>query len=176
MISPYKSHTPDIHKTAYVAPTAVIIGRACLKESASIWFNTVVRADINAITIGAGSNIQDSCTLHVTDDLPVVVGDRVTVGHGAIIHGCTIENDCLIAMGAVILDGAVIGTGSVVAAGAVVSPGMKVPPGSLVMGLPAKVKRQVTEADRRLIDSGWRNYTALIESYREMHLEATVGD
>src|SRR5207244_2093032 len=104
------------------------------------------------ITIGAHSNIQDGCLLHVTNRHALYIGDRVTAGHGAILHGCHIEDDCLIAMGAVILDGAVIGTGSIVAAGAVVAPGTEIPPGSLVMGIPGKVVRQVTEGDRSKIE------------------------
>ncbi|HEY9713002.1 MAG TPA: gamma carbonic anhydrase family protein, partial [Chroococcales cyanobacterium] len=142
-----------------------------IKEGASIWFNCVLRGDINRIDIGSNTNIQDGCLLHVTHKHPLFVGERVTVGHGAILHGCRIEADCLISMGAVVLDGAVVGAGSIVAAGAVVAPSANVPPGSLVMGIPAKVVRQVTDDDKHKIDRGWQNYLHYSGIYRGMALK-----
>jgi gamma-carbonic anhydrase len=174
MIIPFKEFQPSVHESAFVAPTAVLIGLVKVAQSASVWFNCVLRADINSIVIGANSNIQDGCMLHVTNRNPLVVGDRVTAGHGAILHGCKVEDDCLIAMGAVVLDGAVIGSGSIVAAGAVVAPGTEVPPGSLVMGIPGKVIRQVTEGDRAKIERGWKNYVGYSQTYRQMDLAQQI--
>ena len=123
MIFPYESYQPEVHETAFLAPTAVVIGRTKIREGASVWFNCVVRGDINEIEIGKNANIQDGCMLHVTSRNALVIGERVTVGHGAILHGCKIESDCLISMGAIVLDGAVVGSGSIIAAGAVIAPG-----------------------------------------------------
>ncbi len=171
MLYPYKDTVPSVHDSAFVAPTSALIGAVSVAEGASIWFQCVVRADINAITIGANTNIQDGCLLHVTNKFPLIIGERVTAGHGAILHGCQIESDCLIAMGAIILDGAVIGSGSIVAAGAVVAPGMQVPPGSLVMGVPGKVVRSVRTEDSQKIERGWKNYLKYSGTYRQMRLE-----
>jgi carbonic anhydrase/acetyltransferase-like protein (isoleucine patch superfamily) len=172
MLVIFKEFEPSVHESAFVAPTAVLVGQVKVAQSASIWFNCVVRADINSITIGANSNIQDGCMLHVTNKHPLVVGDRVTAGHGAILHGCKVEDDCLIAMGAIVLDGAVIGSGSIVAAGAVVAPGSEIPPGSLVMGIPGKVIRQVTEGDRAKIERGWKNYVGYSQTYKQINFTA----
>jgi gamma-carbonic anhydrase len=174
MIHPYNNQAPDIHESAFVAPTAVVIGKVKVGKSASIWFNSVARADINSIEIGDYTNIQDGCMLHVTNRNPLVIGERVTAGHGAILHGCHVESDCLIAMGAIVLDGAVIGSGSIVAAGAVVAPSTTIPPGSLVMGMPAKVVRSVTPEDRQKIERGWQNYVGYAASYREMALSTNI--
>lgn len=161
---------PVVHESVFVAPTAVLIGRVTVGERSSIWFNCVLRADINLIEIGSDTNIQDGCLLHVTNQYPCIVGDRVTAGHGAIVHGCRIESDCLIAMGAVVLDGAIVGAGSIVAAGAVVSPGAAIPAGSLVMGVPGKVVRSVSSEDRERIERGWRNYVRYAAAYKEIKL------
>lgn len=131
----------------------------------------MIRADINRIDIGSNTNIQDGCLLHVTNKHGLHVGDRVTVGHGAILHGCRVEADCLISMGAVVLDGAVVGAGSIIAAGAVVAPGSQIPAGSLAMGVPAKVVRQVTDDDKHKIDRGWQNYLHYSGIYRGMTLK-----
>lgn len=171
MLYPFNEFRPVVHDSAFIAPTAVLIGQTSVAEGASIWFQCVVRADINAIRIGAKSNIQDGCLLHVTQRNPLIVEERVTVGHGAILHACHIEPDCLIAMGAIVLDAAVIGAGSVVAAGAVVAPGTIIPQGSLVMGVPGKVVRQVRAEDRQRIEQGWQNYVKYSNEYRSMNLE-----
>ena len=158
---------PKVHSSAFVAPNACLIGAVSVEADASIWFNTVVRADINSIYIGQGTNIQDGCMLHVTHSLSLTVGERVTVGHGAILHGCHIEADCLVAMGAIVLDGARIGAHSIVSAGSLVTPGTQVPPGSLVMGVPAKVVRQVKPGDREMIERGAANYIGYKELYKQ---------
>lgn len=159
---------PVVHETAFIAPTAVLVGQVTVAEGASVWFGCVARADINFIKIGVNTNIQDGCMLHVTQRNPLIIDDRVTCGHGAVLHACHIESDCLIAMGAVVLDGAVIGSGSIVAAGAVVAPGSNIPPGSLVMGVPGKVVRPVRAEDRQRIEQGWQNYVRYSSIYRGM--------
>jgi len=172
MLYPYKEKnkekTPQIDDSAYIAPTAALIGDVVIGKNSSIWFHAVLRGDLNSIIIGNDSNIQDGCLLHVTHELPVVIENRVTIGHGAIVHGCHIESDCLIAMGAVILDGAHIGQGSLIAAGAVVSPNTKIPPRSLVMGVPAKVAREMTEEDLNRTKFNWQHYVEYGRIYRQI--------
>jgi carbonic anhydrase/acetyltransferase-like protein (isoleucine patch superfamily) len=163
----FQDKSPSVHASAFVAPTACIVGEVIVKEEASIWFHTVIRGDINSVTIGQATNIQDGCLLHVTNAHPLNVGERVTVGHGAILHGATIESDCLIGMGSIILDGALIGAHSVIAAGSIVAPGSQIPPGSLVMGVPGKVVREATSKDREMIDRGWQNYVGYRQSFRQ---------
>lgn len=148
-ILPYGDWTPTVAPDAWIAPGAVVIGDTHLGPGAVVLFGCVLRGDINRISVGAGTNIQDLSMLHVADDWPCVVGDGVTVGHCVILHGCVVEDGCLIGMGARVLNGARIGRGSIVAAGAVVPERMQVPPGSLVAGIPAVVKRALRpdEAD-----------------------------
>ena len=139
---------PTVHPSAFVDVSAQVIGDVHIGAESSIWMNVVVRGDVHSIRIGARSNIQDLTLVHVMREAhPTVIGDDVTVGHSAVVHGATIEDRCLIGMGAILLNGCVIGTGSIVAAGALVPEGMVVPPGSMVMGIPAKVKRPLTEAE-----------------------------
>lgn len=138
-------NAPDLHPESWVAPHASVIGGVTLGERVSIWYSATLRADFESIVVGAGSNVQDSATVHADPGFPVTIGERVTVGHNAVLHGCTIEDDCLIGMGAVIGNGAKIGAGSLVAAGAVVPQGMTVPPRSMIAGVPAKVRRELTE-------------------------------
>ena len=145
MIRSYKSITPTVHPSAYVDVSAQVIGDVHLGPESSVWMNVVVRGDVHYVRIGARSNIQDLTLVHVMRDTnPTVIGDNVTIGHSAVIHGCTIEDRCLIGMGAILLNGCRIGTGSIVAAGTLVPEGMEVPPGSMVMGLPGKVRRALT--------------------------------
>lgn len=139
MILPYKGIVPACHPAVFVAEGAMVIGDVEIGEDSSVWFNTVIRGDINRIRIGKRTNVQDNCTLHVTTAQALTVGDSVTFGHGVVAHGCTIEDFCLIGIGSVVLDGAVIGRGSVIGAGSVVPPGMIVPPHALVLGVPGKV-------------------------------------
>lgn len=141
----FEGNEPLLDKKAFVAEGAKIIGRVLLKEFSSVWFNSVIRGDINRIEIGRYSNVQDNSVLHVADDGPVIIGDYVTVGHNAVIHAATIEDHCLIGMGAIILNNAVIGRGSIIAAGAVVQRGQVIPPHSLVVGVPGKVIKQIPE-------------------------------
>ncbi len=138
---------PDLPDSCWVAPGAQLAGRVFLGEQVSVWFNAVIRADLAEIRIDEGSNVQDGCVLHVDEGYPLLLGARVTVGHAAILHGCTIEDDVLIGMGATILNGARVGRGSIVAAAALVREGMEIPPFSLVAGLPAIVKRTLPEEE-----------------------------
>jgi carbonic anhydrase/acetyltransferase-like protein (isoleucine patch superfamily) len=145
---------PTVAGSAWVAPGAVLAGDVIISEGASVWYASVLRADGDTIRIGAGSNIQDGCVLHADPGLPVNVGNRVTVGHRAILHGCTVDDEALIGMGAIVLNGAHVGAGCLVAAGAVVREGARIPPNSLVAGIPAVVRRDVTAAERRRMRSG----------------------
>src|SRR6478735_909019 len=140
--------TPDVDPSAFVAHGARVVGAVRLAEHASVWYNAVLRADSDAITVGPGSNLQDNVSVHVDAGHPVMIGANVSVGHNAVVHGCTIGDASLIGMGATVLTGAVIGDGCLVAAGAVVLEGTVVPPGSLVAGVPAKVRRELTDEER----------------------------
>lgn len=140
--------SPQLDPTSFVAAGARVIGAVTLAEGASVWYNAVLRADGDTITVGIGSNLQDNVSVHVDRGSPVVIGSDVSVGHNAVVHGCTIEDGSLIGMGSVVLSGAVIGAGSLVAAGAVVLEGTVVPPGSLVAGVPAKVRRELTDEEQ----------------------------
>jgi gamma-carbonic anhydrase len=166
MIRSFKGQSPRLADGVYIAPSAEVIGDVTIGFNSSIWFLCTVRGDIDSIRIGDETNIQDNSVLHVTGGrFPLTIGSRVTMGHGVIAHGCTIGDRCLIGMGAVILDGAVIGDDSIVAAGALVPEGMIVPPGTLVAGIPAKIKRETTEAERERIAEGWRHYVELKDVY-----------
>jgi carbonic anhydrase/acetyltransferase-like protein (isoleucine patch superfamily) len=139
---------PKLGKNVFIAQTAVVIGDVTLGAHSSVWYHAVLRGDINRIVIGHHTNIQDNAVLHLADDFACVVGNYVTVGHGAIVHACKIGDETLVGMGAVILDGAVVGRQSLIGAKALVTQGMKIPPGSLVLGAPAKVMRQLTKEER----------------------------
>ena len=147
MLTSVRGRTPQIDATAFVAENATVIGDVAVGANAGIWFGAVVRGDSNAIRIGRQTNIQDNSVLHVDHKHTLTIGDDVTVGHRAILHGCTIENRVLVGMGATIMNGAVIGADSIVGAGALVTEGAQVPPRSLVLGFPAKVKRELTEEE-----------------------------
>jgi carbonic anhydrase/acetyltransferase-like protein (isoleucine patch superfamily) len=167
MIRPYRSVVPRIAASAYIDPSAQVIGDVVVGERSSIWPNVSARADVNSIRIGAETNIQDNCVLHCEPELfPLNIGDRVTVEHRATVHGCTIEDDCWIGIGAVILNGAKIGRGSVVGAGAVVMEGAEVAPQSLVMGVPAKVVRPVTAEERERASEHAKRYVEATKIYR----------
>lgn len=140
--------TPQLHPTAFVAAGARVVGGVTLSEGSSVWYNAVLRADGDTITVGVGSNLQDNVSVHVDSGRPVVIGENVSVGHNAVVHGCTIGDGSLIGMGAVVLSGAVIGEGCLIAGGAVVLEGTVVPAGSLVAGVPAKVRRELTAEER----------------------------
>ena len=147
MILEYKGHKPKIGKNVFIAPTATVIGDVEIKDYANIWYGTVLRGDMAPIIVGKNTNIQDNCTLHTDFDRPAIIGDYVTVGHNAVVHGCVIENYCLIGINAVILSNASIKTGSVVAAGSVVKHGQVVGPYHLVAGTPASIKKELSEDD-----------------------------
>jgi carbonic anhydrase/acetyltransferase-like protein (isoleucine patch superfamily) len=156
---------PLIHPTAFIAPGAVVIGDVSLGEEASVWYNAVVRADMEPITIGERSNVQDGSVIHVDEGIPCTIGRRVVVGHRVILHGCRVEDDCLIGMGSVVLNQAAIGAGSLVAAGAVVPEGMVVPARSVVMGVPGRIVRQVDDQMARRMAEGWQHYVRLARAH-----------
>lgn len=182
MILNYRDYKPQVGKGGWVAPNATLIGDAVLGEDASLWYGTVVRGDVHRIRIGARTNIQDMCILHITqhagearddqDGHPTIIGSEVTVGHRVILHGCTVGDLCLIGMGAILLDGVVIGRESIVGAGSVVTPGKQFPARSVIMGAPAKVVKEVTEAQLAEMQASWRRYVALKNEYHQ----ARVGD
>ncbi|HEV2305502.1 MAG TPA: gamma carbonic anhydrase family protein [Candidatus Acidoferrales bacterium] len=168
MIRAYRGKVPQVAASAYVDAAATVIGDVQIGEESSVWPGVVIRGDVHYVRIGARTNIQDGSVLHVMrDEHPLVLGDNVTIGHGVILHGCTIESRCLIGMGAIILNGARIGTGSIVAAGTLVTEGMIVPPGSLVMGHPGKVKRALTDEDQKSINDYAQRYV----EYKNIHAE-----
>ncbi|MFG2319064.1 gamma carbonic anhydrase family protein [Streptomyces tendae] len=159
---------PKVDAESFVAPTASVVGDVTLHAGASVWYGAVLRGDVERISVGASSNVQDNCTLHADPGFPVTVGERVSIGHNAVVHGATVEDDCLIGMGATVLNGAVIGAGSLVAAQALVPQGMRVPPGSLVAGVPAKVKRELTEEERQGVTLNGTMYAALAEEHARL--------
>ncbi|MFJ3105179.1 gamma carbonic anhydrase family protein [Streptomyces sp. NPDC086835] len=160
---------PDVDPEAFAAPTSVVMGDVTVAAGASVWYQTVLRGDCGPIVIGAGSNIQDNCTVHSDPGFPVTVGERVSVGHNAILHGCTVEDDVLVGMGATVLNGAHIGSGSLIAAQALVPQGMQVPPGSLVAGVPAKVRRELTREEQDGIKLNAAVYVDLAAQHRDAH-------
>ena len=160
----------DADPTAWIAPNAVMVGDVAIGPDASVWYGCVLRADMEPIRIGARTTIQDLTLVHVDRDYPAVIGDRVTVGHNSVIHGCTIGNDVLIGMGAVVLSGATVGDGALVAAGAVVREGFEVPPGMVAAGVPAKIRGEVTPALRRRIHDGVETYVHYSRRYRQGEL------
>jgi carbonic anhydrase/acetyltransferase-like protein (isoleucine patch superfamily) len=147
-IESYEGHLPQIDPSAFIAPSADVIGRVTIGEEASVWYNATVRGDINEIVIGPRTNIQDNAVVHLADDLGCYLGELVTIGHGAIVHACTIRDEALVGMGAIVLDGAVIGERSIIGAGALVTGGTEVPPGSLVLGSPGKVVKTLSEDEQ----------------------------
>jgi carbonic anhydrase/acetyltransferase-like protein (isoleucine patch superfamily) len=157
---------PQIDPTAYIAPTAAVMGDVTLEARTSVWYGAVLRGDMAPIRIGEASNLQDGTIVHVDEGVPCSIGRRVGVGHRVILHGCTVEDDCLIGMGSVLLNGVRIGAGSVIAAGAVIPEGMEVPPGSLVMGVPGRIVRKVDAPLRARIEGTWRHYVEQADAHR----------
>jgi carbonic anhydrase/acetyltransferase-like protein (isoleucine patch superfamily) len=167
MIRTWQGHSPSIPSSCYVDPSAQLLGDVSLGENTSVWMNAVLRGDVNSIGIGANSNVQDCAVLHGQRNLyPVEVGDWVTIGHNATVHGCIVEDEVLVGMGAVILNGARIGAGSIIAAGAVVPERTVVPPGTLWAGVPAKQRRELGEDDRKLIREYAQNYLDYVAMYK----------
>ena len=167
MIRPFQGKNPRIHETAFITDDAVIIGDVTIGEDSSVWFGSIIRGDVNSITIGDRTNIQDGTIIHVSShDHATYLADEITVGHRVTLHGCTVENGCLIGIGSILLDGVVIGERSLVAAGSLLTPGTVIPPRSLVMGSPARVKRPLNDDEIAKLDQSWRNYTQLAQHYR----------
>jgi carbonic anhydrase/acetyltransferase-like protein (isoleucine patch superfamily) len=166
MIRTFQGIRPTIPKSCFIEETAAVIGDVVMGEDCSVWFNAVIRGDVNYIRIGNRTNVQDLCMLHVTHDThPLVIGNDVTIGHNVVLHGCTIQDRVLVGMGAIIMDGAVIGEDSVIGAGALVVEGTVVPPKSLILGAPAKVKRPVTEQELSWIKESAENYVKYARQY-----------
>ncbi|QDZ14808.1 gamma carbonic anhydrase family protein [Humibacter ginsenosidimutans] len=157
---------PEVATFAWAAPGAQLIGAVTLHDQASVWYNAVLRADNEPIVVGERSNIQDNCSCHVDNGFPLTLGSGVSVGHNAVLHGCTIEDDVLIGMHATVMNGAVIGTGSLVAAGALVTAGTVVPPRSLVAGVPAKVRRELSDDEVAGIRRNAEVYLEHLELHR----------
>lgn len=165
MIINHKGQVPRIASSAFVAESADVIGDVEIGENASLWFQTVLRGDIEPIRVGPNSNIQDGSIVHTLLGSPVAVGSWVTVGHRAVLHGCTIEDHCLIGMGAILLNNVRVGEGSIIAAGTLVPENTVIPPRSLYMGVPAQFRRQLADSDRRFIDAHATHYLAYKEAY-----------
>lgn len=158
MLIKYEGITPDIHSTVFVAPGSMIIGNVVIGEDSSVWFNTVLRGDLEPILIGCRTNIQDGTVIHMDKEIPCLIGDDVTIGHSAILHSCSIENEALIGMGAILLTGCTIGERAIVAAGTLVREGQDIPAGTIAMGVPAKVRREVTEEELERVRHGKDDY------------------
>ena len=171
MIRPFRGIHPQIHPTAYVDPSAEVIGDVHLGEDASIWCNCTVRGDIHFIRIGDRTNIQDNSLIHVQNGShPTIIESEVTVGHGVILHGCYVERGCLIGIGSIVLDDVRVGRMSLVAAGSVVTPRTIIPPRSLVVGFPAKVRRQLTDQEVADLEVFWKNYVNYTREYLEENI------
>lgn len=158
---------PRVDEAAWVAPGAVLIGKVDVAADASIWYGCVLRGDGDLIAVGERSNVQDGTIIHADPGKPVTIGAAVSVGHRAVLHGCTVGDQVLVGMGAILLNHAVIGTGSLIGAGALVTEGMVVPPGSLVLGAPGRVRRQITEEERDRIRTNAETYVALMQIHRD---------
>lgn len=168
MILPYKGISPKIHQSVFVVEGAYIIGDVEIGADSGVWFNAVVRGDVNYIRIGERTNVQDNSTLHVTKDThPLVIGDDITIGHGVTLHGCILQGRSLIGMGAVILDGAEVAEDVIIGAGALVTEGKKIPPGSLVLGSPGRVVRDLKAEEAEGIKKSALNYIGYAENYRK---------
>jgi carbonic anhydrase/acetyltransferase-like protein (isoleucine patch superfamily) len=167
MLRPYRGRMPVVHPTAFVDDSAQVIGDVEIGAESSVWMNAVIRGDVQTIRIGSRTNVQDGTIIHVMHDThPTVIGDDVTIGHGAIVHGCTVASRVLIGMGAIVMNGANIGEDSIVAAGSLVPEGMVVPPRSLVMGSPARLRRAMTDDDVQFVQASAANYVRYRLDYR----------
>jgi gamma-carbonic anhydrase len=167
MIKSFQGKSPKIHETAFIAEDSVIVGDVEIGEEASVWYGSIIRGDVNFIRIGARTNIQDACVIHVSSNThSTVLEEEITVGHRVTLHGCYVEKGCLIGIGSIILDGARIGRNSLVAAGSLVTPGTEIPEKSLVMGSPARVRRGLSDEEVKDLERFWRNYVLLGGIYR----------
>lgn len=167
MLISYKNHFPEVDKSVFIADGAKIIGNVAIKRDSSVWFNAVIRGDVHFIRIGEGTNIQDGCVLHVTNEkFSLEIGNDVTIGHNAVVHGCTVKDSVLIGMGAVILDGAFINSNAIVAAGSLIKEGFTVPEGVLVAGVPAKIMRELTGTEIDKIKLSALGYVGYASNYK----------
>jgi len=167
MINQFQDKTPNISPSAFVTDDAIVIGDVEIGEDASVWFGSIVRGDVNYIRIGARTNIQDGCVIHVSSRThPTILEEEITVGHRVTLHGCHVERGCLIGIGSILMDGVRVGAQSLVGAGSLLTPGTQVPPRSLVLGSPARVKRELTEDELAFLDRSWRNYVELKSKYQ----------
>ncbi len=168
MLMAYKGVSPRLHEKVFVEESAMVIGDVEIGEQSSVWFNAVIRGDVNYIRIGKRTNVQDNSTLHVTKDIfPLIIGSDVTIGHSVILHGCAVRDRCLIGMGSIILDNADIGDDSIIGAGALVTEGMKVPAGSLVLGVPGKIVRPLRAEEIARIAKSALNYIEYAKNYKD---------
>jgi len=168
MIRPFRGVQPQIHETAYVDQSAQVIGDVHMGAESSVWCNAVLRGDMYYIRIGDRTNVQDNCVIHTrTGEKPTILEDQVTVGHSVTLHGCYVEHGSLIGIGSIVLDDARIGAQSLIAAGSLISPGTIIPPRSLVMGVPGRVKRPLTDEEVASLDLFWQNYVTYSKLYRE---------
>lgn len=166
MIIPFQNKNPVVAASALVVDSAQVIGDVVIGEQSSVWFNAVIRGDVNYVRIGNRTNIQDGCVLHVArETYPLIIGDEVTVGHNVTLHACTVRSRCLIGMGAIIMDGVEVGENSIIGAGALVTSQTIIPPGSMVLGAPAKVKRELTQQEIQNILDSAANYASDIKKY-----------
>lgn len=161
---------PQLHSDVWLAPNCAVIGNVVIGKDSSVWFSVTIRGDVDSIRIGERTNIQDNSVIHVDLGFPVSIGNNVTIGHNAILHGCTIEDDALIGIGSIVLNGAIVRAGAMVGAGAVVPPGMEVPSGALVLGAPAKVKRELLEDERKQL---WHNADHYVQNANRFRAELT---
>src|SRR5688572_377638 len=169
ILLPYGGKQPRLRERVFVAENATLIGDVDLGDDVSIWFGVVLRGDINFIRIGKRSNIQDNTVLHVEANTdPVIIGEQVTVGHSAVVHGCTVGDGALIGIGAKVLSGAVVGESALVGAGAVVQEGMQIPPRTLAVGVPARVKRELTPDELKRLDANWQHYVSYKDEYLKL--------
>jgi len=167
MIHACRGTVPGIHRSVFVAPGAQIIGDVKIDEHSSVWYNAVIRADINYIRIGRNTNVQDGCILHVRHEYPLEIGSNITIGHGAILHACRIEDCCLIGMGAIVLDNARIKPYTLIAAGTVVKNNDEFPEGVLIAGVPGKIVRQLSSEERAMLEESAKQYVGYVQLYRE---------
>lgn len=166
MIRDFNGTMPKIHPTAFITDDAIVIGDVEVGEDASVWFGSIVRGDVNYIRIGARTNIQDGCVIHVSQRThPTILEDEITVGHRVTLHGCHVESGCLIGIGAILMDGVRVGRQSLVGAGTLLTPGTQIPPRSLVIGSPGRVKRELSEDELAFLVRSWQNYTELKKHY-----------
>ncbi len=166
MIKPFNNIEPKLHESAFIAENAIVIGDVEIGEDASVWFGCVIRGDVNFIRIGARTNIQDMTMIHVSSRThSTVLEDEITVGHNVTLHGCHVESGCLIGIGAILLDGVRVGRNSLVAAGSLLTPGSQFPPNSLIMGSPARLKRELNADELVYLQKSWQNYVELKKHY-----------